>query len=130
MILHYILQHANCYGHTDIVKAIHESVTQTQWIDLLQIMGYRKMTVLQKAVYWNKQSSMDTIRDSVSYQESIQLLSTPLPEYDRLIHDEKRYKQVVSRIDEMRAAARVVSALQTGNYYGMLSSQMIHTGLT
>ena len=121
---------ATCYGHTDIMKAIHESVTQTQWIHLLQIKAYRKMTVLQKAVYWNKQSSIDTIRESVSYQESIQLLATPLPEYDWLIHDKKRYKQVVSWIDEMRAEARVVSALQTANDSSMLSSQMNHTGLT
>ena len=51
----------------------------------------------------------------------MQLLSTPLPEYDQWIDDAENYQRAVRRIDELRAAARVNSVLQTESNTGMLS---------
>ena len=114
------LIYASYNGHTDVMKEIHESVTQTQWINLLHMKG--EMTVLQAAVYWNEQSSIKAIRDSVSDEEWMQIVSTPLPEYyEAMYFNEGFYKQAVNRIDELRAAARVKSVLQTKNNSGMLS---------
>ena len=114
------LPHVASHGdHTDVTKVMHESVTQTQWIHLLQMKGWEQMTILQMAVYSYKQSSIETIRDSVSDEKWIQLVSTPLPEYNQMIHMKNIYQQAVSRIDELRAAARVKSALQTENNSGV-----------
>ena len=113
------LHFASYHGHTDIMKVIHESVTQSQWINLLQMKGDEEMTVLQHAVYWNDQSSIDTIRDSVSDEEWLQLVSTPLPEYEQRIHYELEYQLAVSRIDDLRAAARVKCALLTQDKSGI-----------
>ena len=113
-----------------VMKVINESVTQTQWINLLQMENNRGLTVLQRATYYNKQSSIETIRDSVSDEEWLQLVSTPLPEYDQWIHDNDRYQQAVDWIDELRAAARVKSVLQTENNSGMQSLDGKHIQLT
>ena len=43
------LHYASRYRHTDVMKMIHQSVTQTQWINLLHMKGSMKMTVLQSA---------------------------------------------------------------------------------
>ena len=108
------------YGHTDIMNVIHDSVTQTQWISLLQIQGYLDRTVLQRAAYRvNDQSSIDTIRNSVSDEEWLQLLCTPLPEYIQQSPNNKSHQRAVNRINELRAAARVKSVLQTENNSGM-----------
>ena len=116
------LHFASYNSHIDVIKVIHESVTQFQWINLLQMKGDEEMTVLQTAAYRSTQSSIDTIRDSVSGKEWIVLLS-PLSEYKESIHSlEDFYQQAVSRIDELRAAARVKSVLRTENNSGMLSS--------
>ena len=106
------LHRASLSGHTDVMKMIHESVTHTQWINLLQMKGFYEMTVLQTAAYFDKQSRcIETIRESVSDEEWIQLLSTPLPEYDPEDDNEAEYQRAVSKIDELRTAARVKSAL-------------------
>ena len=113
------LHHASRDGHTDVMKMIHESVTQTQWINLLQMKGLGEMTVLQTAAYWDRQSRcIETIRESVSAEEWIKLLSTPLPQYDPWCHDEAEYQRAVSKIDELRTAARVKSALLIANKSG------------
>ena len=134
--LHYV----SSDGHA-VMKVIHESVTQTQWINLLQMKGDRAMTVLQYAVYWDQgvcwdeQSSIETIRESVSDKEWIKLLSTPLPKVNKRYHYKHRHQRVASKIDELRAeaktASRVKSALlitdQSGknqwifSYYAMFS---------
>ena len=76
------------------------------------------MTALQYPVNWNKQVP-DTIRINVSDEVWIQLLSTPLPEYDRWQHNELKYQRAVSEIEELRTAVRVRAALlitdQSGN---------------
>ena len=105
------LHQASHSGRTDVMKIIHESVTLTQWINLLQMKGGVEMTVLQTTAYWDKQSGfIETVRESVSNEEWIKLLSTPLPEYIRRI-GEAKYQRAVSKIDELRTAARVKSAL-------------------
>ena len=81
--------------------------------------GHNGMTALQSAAYWNNQSCIDTIRDSVSVEVRIELLSTPLPQYNKWIHNIDGYGRAVSGIDELRAAARVKSALQTEHHSGM-----------
>ena len=113
------LHYASHDGHTDVMKMIHESVTHTQWINLLHMKEYREMTVLQRAVYFDKQSGrIETIRESVSDEEWIKLLSTPLPQYRKDIHNEARYQRAVTKIDELRTAARVKSALLIANQSG------------
>ena len=113
------LHHTSHYSHTDVMKIIHESVTHTQWISLLQTKGHGERTVLQTAVYWDKQSRcIETIRESVSNKEWIKLLSTSLPEYDPRRHDEAKYQKAVSKIDELRTAVRVKSALLIANHSG------------
>ena len=114
---------ASSSRNTAMMKVIHESVTQTQWINLLQMQEDLGMTVLQYAVYWNEPSSIDAIRDSVSDEEWLQLVSSPLPEYNELYHNDDRYQRAVDRIDEMRAATRVKSVLQTTNNSGMFFSK-------
>ena len=115
-----LLHLASYSDRSDVMKVIHESVTHTQWINLLHMKG--EMTVLQAAVYWNEQSSIKAIRDSVSDEEWMQIVSTPLPEYyEAMYFNEGFYKQAVNRIDELRAAARVKSVLQTKYNSGMLS---------
>ena len=112
------LHHASLNGHTDVMKMIHESVTQTQWINLLQMKGFAEMTVLQTAAYWDEQSScIETIRESVSDEEWMKLVSTHLPE-DHRRYDETKYQRAVSKIDELRTAARVKSALLIANQSG------------
>ena len=112
------LHYASRNGNTDVMKMIHESVTQTQWINLLQMKGLGEMTVLQTAAYWDTQSdSIETIRESVSDEEWMKLVSTPLPE-DHRRYDETKYQRAVSKIDELRTAARVKSALLIANQSG------------
>ena len=113
------LYYASYNGYTDVIKLIHESVTHSRWINLLQRKYVDVMTVLQTAAYENKQSCIDTIRDSVSDEEWLQLVSTPLPEYNQRIHYELEYHQAVSRIDELRAAARVKCVLLTQDKSGI-----------
>ena len=114
------LQRASYNGHTETMIVIHESVTHTQWINLLHMNEDRKMTVLQTAAYEDKQSvCIETIRESVSDEEWIHLISTPLPEYNPRHHYEAEYQQAVSVIDELRTAARVKSALLIANQSGM-----------
>ena len=94
------LHYASHGGHTDVMKMIHESVTHTQWINLLHIKGGEEMTALQTAVYCDKQSGcIETIRERVSAEEWINLLSTPLPEYNPRHHFEAPYQRAVSMID-------------------------------
>ena len=110
------------FAPTDVIKVIHKSVTQSQWINLLQMKGRGELTVLQAAAYWNTHSCVDTIRDSVSDEEWLQLVSTPLPEYTWSLHyHDAYYQEAVNTIDKLRAAARVKSVLQTENNSGMLS---------
>ena len=118
VVLHYIMHHPSI-TLIDVMKAIHKSVTQTQWINLLQMESNRGLTVLHYAAYGDNQSSIDTIRDSVSDQEWLHLLSTPLPENNQRIHKENFYQRAVSTLDELRAAARVKSVLQTENNSGV-----------
>ena len=109
---------ASRYGHTDVMMLIHKSVTQTQWINLLHMKGADEMTVLQAAAYFDKQSGcIETIRESVSDEEWIKLLSTPLPEYIRR-YNNAMYQRAVSKIDELRTAVRVKSALLIANLSG------------
>ena len=113
--LHYVSREV----HTDVMKMIHESVTHTQWINLLQMKEYRQMTVLQTAVYFDKQSgSIETIRESVSDEEWIKLLFTPLPQNQGWPLNKAEYQRAVSKIDELRTAARVKSALLIANQSG------------
>ena len=113
------LHYASHDGYTDIMKLINEAVTHTQWINLLQMKGLGEMTVLQTAAYWDRQSRcIETIRESVSDEEWIKLLSTPLPQYDPWCHDEAQYQRAVSKIDELGTAARVKSALLIANQSG------------
>ena len=112
------LHHASHDGRTDVMKMIHESVTHTQWINLLQMKGSREMSVLQTAAYSDKRSSIETIRESVSDEEWIKLVSTPLPEYNPRHHYEAWYQRAVSKIDELKTAARVKSALLIANQSG------------
>ena len=63
------LHHAANSGHADIMKVIYDSVTMFQWVSLLQdamdrlsvIWGPAYMTVLQTAVYQDKQTSVEFI---------------------------------------------------------------------
>ena len=125
-----LLQMRNEYGNTplhltlsdrctDVMKVIHESVAHTQWINLLHMKDEYEMTALQNVAYDDEQCLIDTIRDSLSDEEWLQLVSTPLPEYNKSIQGSEYYQQAVSRIDELRAAARVKSALQTENNSGV-----------
>ena len=84
---------------TDVLKVIHESVTKTQWINLLRMKGLGEMTVLQTAVFLDKQCSIETIWESVSDEVWIELLSSSLPEYDRWQHNELKYQRAVSEIE-------------------------------
>ena len=93
------LHDASFGGHTDIMKVVHESVTQTQWMNLLELNGFRELTVLQIAAYQDRQSCIETIRDSVSDEVWIELLSSSLPEYDRWQHNELKYQRAVSEIE-------------------------------
>ena len=77
------------------------------------------MTVLQYAAYEGKECSIDSMRNSVSDDEWLHLVSTPLTEYYQRIHNKENYQHAVSRIDELRAAARVKSVLQTENNSGL-----------
>ena len=77
------------------------------------------MTVLQRAAYYNKQSFIDAVRNSVSDEEWIQLLYTPIRKYNQRNRNDGRYQGAVDLIDELRAAARVKCVLQTGNNSGM-----------
>ena len=119
------LHYTSYNGHTDVFKMIHGSVTHTQWINLLQMKGRVEMTVLQTAAYFDKQARcIETIRESVSDEVWINLLSTPLPEYSGNIHHETPYQRAVSKIEELRTdelitAARVKSALLIANQSGM-----------
>ena len=108
------LHNASYRCQTDVMKVIHESVTQTQWINLLQQKGCAERTVIQKAAYWNTIPTIETIRNGVSDDEWLQLLNTPLPDRSassRDYHNEYNYQQATSIIDELRAAARVKSAI-------------------
>ena len=94
-------------GHVDIMIVIYESVTQTQWIDLLQIRGYSELSVTQRVVYYEKRSSLDMIQDSISDQQWLKVLTTPLPNLRR-----DKYQMAVDRIDELRTAAKVNTVLK------------------
>ena len=114
------LHEASQRGHADVMKVIHETVTQTQWINLLHMKDEYEMTALQSAV-WYKQSCVKIIRDSVSDEVWLQLVSTP-PEYNEVHqYNDDFYQGAVDMIDELRAAARVKSVLQTENISGILS---------
>ena len=62
--------------------------------------------------YFDKQyGCIETISESVSDEEWINLLSTPLPQCNPQRHNKAEYKRAVSKIEELRTAARVKSAL-------------------
>ena len=103
------ISEASGAGNTDIMTAIYESVTATQWFNILHADGKEGlgMTVLQKAIYENKHASIEFIKNSVCDELWLQLLSTPFPEYNQHYHDEVSYQQAVTRIDELRSTQRV-----------------------
>ena len=105
------LLYASLNGHSDVMNMIHESVAQTQWINLLQMEGYGELPVLQTAAYSDEQSSIETIRESVSDEVWLQLLYTPLPKFYESNHFGTQYQRAVGKIDELRTAARVKAAL-------------------
>ena len=113
------LHDASFGGHTGVMKVVHESVTQTQWINLLELNGFRELTVLQIAAYQDRQSCIETIRDSVSDEVWIKLLSTPLPEYQLNWNAKDQYQRALSKVDELRAAAKVQHAIITQDNTGL-----------
>ena len=100
------LHHAASGGYTDIMKVIHDSVTEFEWCSLLQdgmdkpsiSLGPAYMTVLQTAFYQDKQISVEFIRNSVSDDIWLQLLCTRLlHQNNRCSYQDWRYYNYISR---------------------------------
>ena len=73
--------------------------------------------MLQFAAYANAKSSLEMIKDSVTIDEWLQLLLTPLPE-NILPHQKEHYQQAVKLIEIHRVEAKIQKALLTNNVLG------------
>ena len=110
----------SCFeGDTESVRVMLNHINRDMRYLLLHMTTTDGRSPLHIASYNDHAGVMKVIHESVTHTQWIELLSTPLPQYNQWIHNIDGYQRAVSGIAELRAAARVKSALQTENHSGM-----------
>ena len=104
--------------HIDILEAIQNFLTHDHWLMTLQLKDSREMTVLQAAIYFDKQSAIAKLKESVSKEEWVWLLSNPLPVLNRRFCNEESYQQYVNRVENLQIAAKLESIILTTDQAG------------
>lgn len=87
-----------------------ESVSEKQCISLLQMDDGNDLTVLQVEIYWDKEDTMMTIRDTVTKDVWLEVLTTQLPIYPDRRRQERVNNKPVQLFNKYRNAAMIKKA--------------------
>ena len=106
-------------GYSDMIEVIHESVTQTQWINLITMKGYGGMNLVQRAAYCNEQDSIEKFKTFVSDEEWLQLVAAPLLDFENNhFYDKEKFQHAVSILADLRVRAKMRASMSSNDEAG------------
>ena len=100
-----------------MLKLVHQSVTEDQYGGLLRMTGSGGRTVLHCAALSDDQTCNLVIKDTVTPDSWLELVSTRLPT-DSHQYGDLKFSRAVSRIADFRATAKIAKVLSTTDLKG------------